>query len=51
MKSVGSFRNALEPVETLAFSTAAVHRATPLGEPDRSVFPVVHTPYDFYERI
>jgi len=33
------------------FSTALVHRAIPLGEPIRSVFPVVHTPYDFYERI
>jgi hypothetical protein len=28
-----------------------LHRANPLGKPVRSVFPVVHTPYDFYERI
>jgi hypothetical protein len=48
---VDTSRNTLEPVEILAFSTAPVHRATPLGKPIRSVFPLVHTPYDFYERI
>jgi hypothetical protein len=31
-------------------STAAVHRATPLAEPREDVFPIVHTPYDYYER-
>ena len=46
-----SFRNTIEPVETVVFSTVPVHRATPLGKPIRSVFPLVHTPYDFYERI
>ena len=51
MISVGTCRNALEPVETCVFSTDLVHRAIPLGKPIRSVFPVVHTPYDFYERI
>jgi hypothetical protein len=48
---VGTCRNAPEPVESVVFSTAFVHRAIPLGKPVRSVFPVVHTPYDFYERI
>jgi hypothetical protein len=48
---VGTCRNAAEPVDRVAFSTALVHRAIPLGKPVRSVFPVVHTPYDFYERI
>jgi hypothetical protein len=48
---VDTCRNTLEPVEILAFSTEPVHRATPLGKPIRSVFPLVHTPYDFYERI
>ena len=51
MISVGSLRNALDPVDTRDFSTASIHRAIPLWEPIRSVFPVVHTPYDFYERI
>ena len=32
-------------------STAAVHRASPLAEPIRAVFPVVHTLYDYDERI
>ena len=48
--SVGTCRNTLDPVETRVFSTGSLHRANPLGKPDRSVFPVVHTPYDFYER-
>jgi len=49
--SVGTCRNALEPVDSTRFSTVAVHGAIPLRKPVRSVFPVVHTPYDFYERI
>jgi len=49
--SVGTCRNALEPVDTRVFSTGLLHRVNPLGKPVRSVFPVVHTPYDFYERI
>jgi len=48
---VGTFRNQSEPVERWVFSTAVLHRANPLVKPVRSVFPVVHTPYDFYERI
>ncbi len=51
MISVGTLRNSREPVERRAFSTDWTHRGNPLGEPDSSVFPVVHTPYDFYERI
>jgi len=49
--SVGSSRNAAHPVERRDFSTASLHHANPLAEPLSSVFPVVHTPYDFYERI
>jgi hypothetical protein len=48
---VDTCRNTIEPVESRVFSTDAVHRAIPLGERVRSVFPLVHTPYDFYERI
>ena len=51
MISVGTCRIGIKPVETRAFSTEWTHRASALGEPDCSVFPVVHTPYDFYERI
>ena len=51
MISVGTSLKGTQPVETAAFSTAAVHRANPLLVRDRAVFPVVHTPYDFYERI
>jgi hypothetical protein len=51
MISVGTSRNTIHPVESRGFSTASIHRASPLGEPVRSVFPLVHTPYDFYERI
>lgn len=51
MISVGTSQNTLHPVDTGDFSTAPLHRATPLWKPIRSVFPVVHTPYDFYERI
>jgi len=49
--SVGTFQNPLDPVDSRDFSTTSLHRANPLWEPNRSVFPVVHTPYDFYERI
>jgi hypothetical protein len=49
--SVGTCQNAAEPVDHVGFSTALVHRAIPLWKPVRSVFPVIHTPYDFYERI
>jgi hypothetical protein len=49
--SVGTFRKRSEPVEIAAFSTGSVHRANGHSAPKRSVFPVVHTPYDFYERI
>jgi hypothetical protein len=49
--SVGISRKPFEPVQNRSFSTAAVHRPIPLRKPIRSVFPLVHTPYDFYERI
>ncbi len=40
-----------EPVGNVVFSTGWTHRAKPLDKPGSSVFPVVHTPYGFYERI
>jgi hypothetical protein len=49
--SVGTWRNASEAVESGRFSTAALHGRNGQGMRNRSVFPVVHTPYDFYERI
>jgi hypothetical protein len=48
---VETFLNPLEPVDNRRFSTAAVHGRNGPVSPDCSVFPVVHTPYDFYERI
>ena len=51
MISVGSCRNRDQAVDSLQFSTGAVHGRIALLEPNRAVFPVVHTPYDFYERI
>jgi hypothetical protein len=41
----------LEPVEDGYFSTGWTHGANGLARPNRAVFPVLHTPYDFYERI
>ena len=43
--------NPFQPVESLAFSTAGSHRGNGIPLRFGSVFPVVHTPYDFYERI
>ncbi len=46
-----SFAKRVEPVRNGHFSTGGTHRANAVVEPFGSVFPVVHTPYDFYERI
>jgi hypothetical protein len=43
--------NRLEPVHNPVFSTAWTHRANGGSKRFGSVFPLVHTPYDFYERI
>jgi hypothetical protein len=51
VKSVETRRSLLQPVERPAFSTAWSHGANGLSVRNRAVFPVVHTPYDFYERI
>ena len=51
MSSVGTCRSAFEAVEAGRFSTGSLHGRNGQGKPNRSVFPVVHTPYDFYERI
>ena len=51
MISVGSSRNPLEPVGNPVFSTGWTHRPKGLDKRCGSVFPVVHTPYSFYERI
>ena len=48
---MGTLLYPLEPVESRRFSTGSVHGANGLPTRDRAVFPVVHTPYDFYERI
>jgi hypothetical protein len=48
---VETFRQPLPPVYRVAFSTDRSHRANRLREPQGAVFPIVHTPYDFYERI
>jgi hypothetical protein len=48
---VETFAKPLEAVRNAHFSTAWSHRRNRSGEPFGSVFPVVHTPYDFYERI
>ena len=40
-----------EPVRNRDFSTAGPTAGNGVVEPCGSVFPVVHTPYDFYERI
>jgi hypothetical protein len=49
--SVGSFSNHREPVGNPVFSTGWTHRPKGLDKRYGSVFPVVHTPYGFYERI
>jgi hypothetical protein len=49
--SVETFLNPLEAVDNVDFSTSFLHGGNDRSMRDRSVFPVVHTPYDFYERI
>jgi len=51
MKSVESSRKRGKPVEGRELSTGWTHRTNALWLRDRAVFPVVHTPYDYYERI
>ncbi len=51
MISVGSCLDRPEPVENPVFSTGWTHRPKGLDKRYGSVFPVVHTPYGFYERI
>jgi hypothetical protein len=48
---VESRHSLLDPVERPPFSTSRFHGANGLAVRNRAVFPVVHTPYDFYERI
>jgi hypothetical protein len=49
--SVESSRNVLEPVGKPRFSTVRIHGGNGVSMRNRAVFPVLHTPYDFYERI
>jgi hypothetical protein len=49
--SVGSCSYRVEPVGNAVFSTGWTHRQKGLDKRYSSVFPVVHTPYGFYERI
>jgi hypothetical protein len=51
VSSVGTCANPVEPVETRHFSTVSVHGGNGRSKRNHSVFPLVHTPYDFYERI
>jgi len=51
MTSVETAGGPRGPVRYAPFSTDWTHRTNRLGEPDDDVFPIVHTPYDFYERI
>jgi hypothetical protein len=51
MISVGTCAKRTHPVKTRPFSTIRTHRRNAVTEPFAAVFPVVHTPYDFYERI
>ena len=51
MRSVETFPHPLEAVDNPVFSTTFLHGSNGRSMRDRSVFPVVHTPYDFYERI
>jgi hypothetical protein len=48
---VETWQNGTWPVSSLKFSPAAVHRVNGFRERKDAVFPIVHTPYDFYERI
>jgi len=51
MISVETSLNMVCPVRSSRLSTAWTHRANRLVAPGDAVFPVVHTPYDCYERI
>lgn len=48
---MGNFQKPLKSVNSRVFSTAWTHRANRLSMGKDAVFPVVHTPYYFYERI
>jgi hypothetical protein len=39
------------PVQTPRLSPAGVPTPIALLEPNRGVFPVIHTPYSYYEKI
>ncbi len=51
MISVETSQKANQPVRNADFSTGWTHRTDGAVERFGAVFPVVHTPYDFYERI
>lgn len=51
MISVGSWSDTSQPVGNPVFSTGWTHGPKGLDKRCDSVFPVVHTPYGFYERI
>jgi hypothetical protein len=48
---VNFFGYLLEPVRNLLLSTDGVPSADALSRPWRGVFHLLHTPYDYYERI
>lgn len=51
MKSVGPLLCAVTPVDPGENPTIGTHRAKRAAAPKRNIFPVVHTPYDYYEGI
>jgi hypothetical protein len=48
---VDLYSNLANAVRNPTFSTAGVPTATRLAEPTEAVFPYIHTPYDYYEKI
>jgi hypothetical protein len=48
---VDPYFNLTNVVGNPSFSTASVPSATPLPESQSGVFPLIHTPYDYYEKI
>jgi hypothetical protein len=48
---VDLYANLANAVRNPSFSTASVPTPKRLAEPTRAVFPYIHTPYDYYEKI
>jgi hypothetical protein len=48
---VDLYSNLMNAVGNPSFSTTSVPSAIPLPESRSGVFPLIHTPYDYYEKI